>query len=182
VQLPETAATPVDESVASNASASKSCEPSLGEATLVSLEQDSQLGGSFYASWGQLGQVTVLDTRDGDTGWTLTGTSSDFVGSQGARFSGDYLGWVPAVSRDSARIPLGGGNYYDQTVLAGPEVLPGTGVAAGEGLANGAANVLAAARPGSGLGEARIDTRLLLLIPVTSDAQTYSSVLTLSLI
>jgi hypothetical protein len=178
VRLPETAANDLDTAV----SAATACEPSLSDATLVSLDQDSQLGGSFFASWGQLGQVTVLDTRDGDTGWTLTGTSSDFVGSLGARFSGDYLGWIPVVTRDSARIPLGGGQYYDQTVFAGPPVLPGTGVATGDGLSTGTANVLAAAGAGAGLGEARIDTRLLLLIPVASDAQTYASELTLSLI
>src|SRR5262249_57523848 len=50
--------------------------------------------GQYFEATGQLRQVMIVDTRTADTGWTATGSVSNF--SDGTHtFSGDYLGWSP---------------------------------------------------------------------------------------
>jgi hypothetical protein len=150
------------------------------------------LTGNFFAADGRLNEVTVLDTRDIDAGWTLRGDIEDrFTQPSGDSFSGDYLGWQPVMTDDSNIIGgegpgVGGaGALYDQTVVAGPTVLPGDGFPAGGGFVPGAIGmtdnpVLASAAGGAGLGISTHDARLLLLIPVTRDSGNYAATLTLT--
>jgi hypothetical protein len=158
-----------------------SCPLDMGTAELVRLEDDAKLGGNYYTAYGRLSQVSVIDTRDTDSGWSVTATAGTFTGSLSDSFSGNYLGWIPTVTATSASVPTDTGTY-DQTVTAGSQVLPGTGLASGDGLGDATPNTLASAAAGAGLGEAQIDARLLLLIPVTANYQTYTGNLTLSLI
>lgn len=131
------------------------------------------LAGQYYTASGRLNQVTVSDTRDTDSGWTVNGTMSAFtVAGGGASFSGNYLGWTPVVADDSD--PTSGG--YDQTAVAGSNVLPDTAT----GLAT--PKVLSSAAGGAGLGVASFDARLKLLIPITARAGTYNGTMTLTVI
>lgn len=155
------------------------CTSSLDSAQVVRGPDNAP----FTSAWGRLDQITVLDTRDDDSGWTLSGVVSEVVDADGHRWSGDYVGWIPYVTRDSARLPTGPNTYYDQIVTAGAAVLPGTGLRLGDGLGSGPANTLASAAAGSGLGEATIDGRLLLMLPVVDPVQPgYTAVVTLTLI
>ena len=156
---------------------SAACTLNMGEAQLVRLADDASLGGNFFTSSGRLSQVTVLDTRDSDLGWSVTATAGALTGSVSGSVSGNYVGWVPKVTATSALYAT-----YDQVATAGSQVLPGTGVSSGDGLGDGTPNVLASAAAGAGFGEAQLDARLLMLIPVTADAQVYTGSMTLSLI
>jgi hypothetical protein len=157
------------------------CGVSMGTADLV---VDGNLAGQFYSAHGRLNEVTVVDIRDDDAGWTVRADIEDrFVGPTGDSFSGDYLGWQPIVTDDSDEVggegPNGGGPLYDQTVIAGPAVLPGTGFSTpAAGLTDNA--LLARAEPGEGLGIAILDARLALLIPASVDAGDYSATLTIT--
>lgn len=150
------------------------CGVDLGEASFVTA---GELAGEFFTAHGRLGEITVLDTRSTDAGWRIVAQASAFE-MVGDSFSGDFLGWVPVVTEDSAASFTGA---YEQQVLAGPVVLPGTGVVGNGGLGSEGA-VLAEAAAGQGLGIARLDARLLLLIPVGTDQGTYRSTLGFTLI
>ena len=146
------------------------CGINLGTAQYVT---GGTLAGQYYAANGILNQVTVSDTRDTDSGWTVNGTMSDFtVVGGGASFSGNHLGWTPVVTDDSD-LTLAG---YDQVATAGASILPAT---AG-GLAT--AEPLASAVGGAGLGIASFDARLKLLIPVSARAGTYNGTLTFTVV
>ena len=148
----------------------------------VATSTEESANGWFVSAWSRLSQITVIDTRNDDTGWALTGSVTAVFASDGRRWDGNYLGWAPVITNDSARVPTGPKTFYDQTVTAGAVVLPGSGLVSGDGLASGPANLLASARPGAGLGEAVIDGRLLLMLPAAATAPSYSMVITLSLI
>jgi hypothetical protein len=149
------------------------CGLSLGTASLVT---SGNLAGQYYAASGRLNQVTVVDTRDLDNGWSIAGRMGPFVGSNPANtFSGNYLGWTPKVTSDSAA--TGG---YDQVVTAGTAVAPGTGIPTGSGMAAAGGKTLASAAAGNGVGIAVLDARIKLLIPVSANADTYTGILTLS--
>jgi hypothetical protein len=147
------------------------CGLSMGTAKFVT---SGALSGQFYTATGRLNQVTVLDTRDTDTGWVARGDVADtFLGSTGNTFSGDYLGWVPQVTSTSDPV---GGSTYDQIVSPGGSVLPGTanGLTANPPLAFAAAN--------QGLGIATLDARMNLLIPASADAADYGARLSLTVV
>ena len=109
--------------------------------------------------------MTVLDTRDGDLGWTAKGDIADLFTSgpgpfdENNSFSGDFLGWFPQTTSSSA----------GQSVTAGTAVAPGT---SGGMTSN---PTLASAPSGAGLGIATLDARLALLIPVSADADNYTA-------
>lgn len=146
------------------------CGVNLGTGQFITT---GSLAGQYYAASGILNQVTVSDTRDTDTGWTVNGTMSDFtVAGGGASFSGNQLGWTPVVSDDSD-LTLAG---YDQVATAGASVLPATAA----GLAT--AKPLASAAAGHGLGIATFDARLKVLIPSSVRAGTYNGTLTFTVI
>jgi hypothetical protein len=127
--------------------------------------------GTYFSASGRLNQITVVDTRDLDPGFTVNGTVTDFT-SGGETFGGAYLGWTPVVTSDSG-VSFDG---YDQLVVGGQVVTPGQGT----GLSTPRA--LAAAPLGRGLGIATLDARLRLLVPVTADAGTYNATLTITTI
>lgn len=147
------------------------CAIDLGTAQFVT---DGAFAGSYFATSGRLNQVTVLDNRASDSGWTLSGTMSDFSDG-GSSFSGNYLGWDPVVTDATGSTPT-----YTQLVSPGSPVAPGSGVNTGTGLAN--SHTLAHADGGQGLGIAVMDARIELLVPVSARTGTYTGVLTLSLV
>ena len=171
---------PVDSNGLSNAVYPTHCGINLGIGRLVTA---GTYAGDYFAAYGQIHQVTVVDTRDTDPGWTVTGTMSNFtktgVSSGGTpvsgtqSFSGDYLGWSPALTGDSGASMAG----YNQTVtLPVGTVAPTT--TAGAGLTSG--KVMANAAPGVGMGIATLDAGLKLLIPLTAVNGVYTAVLTFS--
>ena len=159
------------------------CGISLGTAKFV---KKGPGGGQFFAASGVLNQVTVVDTRDTDTGWNATGTMSAFTAGAGKTFSGSQLGWSPVRTSDTAAFSDSDGTSYDQVVDAGPVVAPNTPNATGlsSGRTLGIAAGLAGAAPTltGGLGIAELDARLKLLIPVTAQSGTYVGTLTFSVL
>lgn len=149
------------------------CVIDLGTAELITT---GDLAGQYYAADGALNEVTVVDLRQGDNGWTVSGSISSL--SNGGTnpddsFTGNLVGWTPVVSEDTDPT---GASPYDQIVTAGAAVVPGTA----NGLANPAGQVLASADPGEGLGVAVLDARVKVLIPVSNASGTYSGVLNLN--
>ena len=142
------------------------CGIGLGTATLVT---SGPLSGNYYRADGIINQVTVLDTRDSDPGWTVTGNMSPFA-TTGDSFSGDFLGWSPFATDDSD--PVAGVTTYDQISTNGAFVAPNTI----GGLDDG--STLASAASGAGLGIATMDARLKLLIPLSANAGLYTGTLT----
>jgi hypothetical protein len=166
---------PVDNNGNSIANYPTHCALNLATPSLITTGTEA---GKYFKVDGRLNQVTVVDTRDGDIGWTVSGSVTNFNSGTPAAtcdantncFSGNYLGWTPVWSGDSGPTLAG----YDQATTVGGTVSPS--------LATGltTSHVLATGVSGSGLGIARFDARLKLLIPVTVDAATYHATLTLS--
>jgi hypothetical protein len=161
------------------------CGINLGPAKFVTVGTGA---GQFFATSGVLSQITVVDTRDTDIGWTVNGSMSQFSAAGGTKtFSGSELGWTPVKTSDSPQFPDSSGNTYDQTVTAGglvaPNVANASGLGTGGTLASAPA-VVPASAPNftGGLGIAVLDARLKLLIPVTAKSGTYTATLTLSVI
>lgn len=144
------------------------CALDMGTARLLTA---GPFAGTYFSASGRLNQITVVDTRDLDPGFTVNGAVTDFT-SGGETFRGAYLGWTPVVTSDSG-VSFDG---YDQLVVGGQVVTPGQGT----GLSTPRA--LAAAPLGRGLGIATLDARLRLLVPVTADAGTYNATLTITII
>jgi hypothetical protein len=150
------------------------CGVELGTAEFI---QDGPLAGQFYRADGLLNQVTVVDLRDTDTGWVVTGTMGDFqAGTAGTdpSFGGDQLGWAPAKT-DTAAYAYPGGTY-DQVVAPGAEIKPNTGGGLGDGATFGSA------AGGAGRGIATLDARIKLLIPVNAFAGDYEGTLTIDVV
>ncbi|MFZ4719825.1 MAG: hypothetical protein ACOYMR_10390, partial [Ilumatobacteraceae bacterium] len=130
--------------------------------------------GKYFRASGRLNQVTVVDTRNVDAGWTLQGQITDFSRNAGAEtFSGNYLGWTPVNNYNSGATLEG----YDMTTTAGSAIQPNfaTGIKTSP-------QVLGSAVANSGLGIAAFDARLRLLIPVTKDNGVYTATLTISVL
>lgn len=150
------------------------CGVNLGRARFVTRGAGA---GQFFAASGVINQITIVDTRDDDAGWTVSGQMGNFSANGGTdTFSGSQLGWAPQKTEDTGAFTDSLGVTYDQVATAGPVVAPNT--AAATGLTNG--SVLMQAAANSGLGIAIADARLKLLIPVTADAGLYTGVLTFS--
>ncbi len=146
------------------------CIINLGSAQLLTT---GDLRGQYYAANGALNEVTIVDTRDGDAGWSVTGsiptlnrTPAPGVLLTTPRnfFSGDLVGWSPAPAETTA----------GQTVTPGTAVVPGTvgGLSAPQ--------VLASALPLQGLGVAALNARIKVLIPVAVNQGAYVGTLTLN--
>jgi hypothetical protein len=104
--------------------------------------------------------VSVSDTRASSAGWTVSGQAGSFT-SSGGSFSGDALGWVPALASSTG------------PVTAGPTVAPngpGLGTTPGE---------LGAA---TGDSAASLGATLDLAIPTGQAAGTYTSTITITAI
>jgi hypothetical protein len=146
------------------------CSVSLGTAKLIKTGPGA---GQYFRATGALNQVTVVDTRDADPGWTVTGLTSQFV--DGAKnFSCNDLGWVPSSTDTAAFVSPDGA--YDQVATAGAAVAPAT--LAPNGLCN--AHTFASANASAGLGIAQLDAALELWIPIFKPAGNYSSVMTIT--
>ena len=156
------------------------CTVNLGAAKLIKTGPGA---GQFFQATGPINQVTVVDGRDTDPGWEALGSVTPFTrvgGGPAAGFSGNNLGWTPS-STDTGALSSDDGSY-DQVVTAGAVVAPkvtGTGVVAGAGLQT-TAQRLAIASPLSGLGIARLDAALTLLIPINVPTGNYQSLLTIT--
>jgi len=132
--------------------------------------------GQFFAASGRLNEVTVVDTRDTDEGWTVNGTMGTFS-KPGSSFSGNHLGWTPKLTSDTPAFDddLDPGTAdYSQAAAAGASVAPrstgAAGMVAGQALGTAPVN--------SGLGIAVFNARLKLLIPVTAVNGLYEGTLT----
>jgi hypothetical protein len=160
-----------------------SCGIDLGTAQYVTTGEGR---GQFFAAWGRLNQVTVVDTRDTDPGWGVAGSVSDFDGGHGKRFSGAQLGWSPVLTATTPAFTSADGTTYTQQAAAGPKVAPNTSASGTDGLNTPKTLASAAPRAGTapaltgGLGTAVLDARLKLLIPVTVPAGNYTATLTIS--
>lgn len=150
------------------------CTVDLGKAKLVTRGPHA---GKFFAASGVLNQVTVVDTRDQDVGWSANGKMSQFSAGAGKTFAAGQLGWTPVRTSDSAPFTDASGKTYDQDVTAGAAVPPNTSDA-NNGL--GAGRTLASAAASKGLGVAVLDARLRVLIPVTAASGVYTGTLTVS--
>jgi hypothetical protein len=170
---------PVDANGVPAATYPTHCGVNLGTGKLIT---GDGLAGEYFAATGRLNQVTVVDTRDANTSWNLTGSASAFTSASDS-FSADYLGWTTQVTNTSGATLAG----YKQVVTAGPTVNPGaTATAAGinnlAGVGLGTSRTAASAAAGAGLGIATIDGRLKLLIPLTAKNGIYTSTLTFNVI
>lgn len=154
------------------------CGVNLGTGRLIT---SGVRAGQYFAATGVMNQITVVNTQDVDSGWTLNGRMSAFNRTGGGdSFSGNLLGWNPEVTYDSAPNLDG----YDMSVAAGG-VREATSTASTSGLGDVSnetnttlAQSLAKSPAGSSLGMAVVDARLRLLIPVTANSGTYTGTLT----
>ncbi|HVT77803.1 MAG TPA: hypothetical protein VHD87_12295, partial [Acidimicrobiales bacterium] len=123
-------------------------------------------------------QVTVVDTRDTDPGWTVNFAMSDLTNqSDATTISGNELGWT-AQKTDTPAFQDGYGNTYDQVVnyVTQTEV-PNTQGSAGAGTAQA---VIQAPDATPGLGIATLDARIKLLIPIHAHNGNYAGTLTIN--
>jgi phosphate transport system substrate-binding protein len=121
---------------------------------------------------GTLSGVAVQDTRPSQPGWTVTGQASAFQGPTDF-IPAEDLGWTPALSRQ--------GSDAEGTVTAGPAVDPVLKTPTSHGLAR-PGNVLATAKPGSGLGTQSVIAELQLWLPDTTPGGALADTLTLTLV
>lgn len=168
-----------------NATYPTHCGINLGNAQFV---KSGPGAGQFFAASGRLNQLTIVDTRDTDTGWNIVGTVSRFVNASNSakNFSGSELGWDPVKTSTTPAFTDSDGNTYTQTANAGAQVEPNTPNATGlgNGRTLGTAAALAGTSPNftGGLGTAVWDARLKLLIPVTAVSGVYNATLTFTVI
>src|SRR5262249_12596135 len=88
----------------SNANTIKEWTQGRTKAQMVTTGPDA---GKYLKATGTMAQVYLVDYRDQDPGWTVTGqVPSPFITGTGVnpnqQIDGDYLGWEPRVSFDSA--------------------------------------------------------------------------------
>lgn len=133
--------------------------------------------GQYFATSGVINQISVVDTTNTDSGWTITGQVSNFA-SATDNFNARQLGWTPQLSDKTQPFMDGQGVLYTPTPVQGGAVSPSSGATLTLGL--GAAQQLGHAVPGKGLGISIFDARVKLLIPVTSDSGTYIATLTIT--
>jgi hypothetical protein len=140
-----------------------------GQVTLPSPTLDS--AGDLFTTTGTLKPVTVTDTRAGNPGWTVSGQVNDFSDGQSHAISGENLGWTPTVVDNSTV----------QTVTLGASVSAANGVAPGD---NGTAGLKQSRTlaTGTGLGTTHLSASLVLNVPTTTVAGTYTATLTLTAI
>nr|WP_272923901.1 WxL domain-containing protein [Streptomyces sp. SID3343] len=123
---------------------------------------DITVNGQAQNMTGALNPVTVKDYRGGATGWTLTGSVSDFTNGNGGKITGDKFTWTPRITN---------GEGSPSTAVAGSTGPIGTGA------------TLASAPPaatGTG-GTFTADADLSLAVPAYQQIGTYSATLTLSI-
>ncbi|MEV4312600.1 Ig-like domain-containing protein [Actinocrispum sp. NPDC049592] len=132
--------------------------------------------GSLLQTAGAINPVRVTDTRAGNPGWNVSGQVTDFGDGASHAINGANLGWTPKVIDKVAA----------QTITAGPTVAAGNGLAPGAaapaGVGLSAARTLATATALAGNGTAHLGADLALNVPTSTVAGTYTAVLTLTAI
>ena len=107
---------------------------------------------------GELGELTVVDTRDGAPAWSISGQVADASGDG----RGEHLGWTPRITT-----PGGGAR-------------PGGSVAAGSGRGLSTPSLLAAAPKGHPSGPATVGAAFDLRLPAGSTTTPWSATLTIT--
>ncbi len=146
----------------------QNCNIDLGTASI-------NPSGTYYTANGNIQNVTVLDTRDDDLGWTVTASLTPFTtpGPPADAFDPCNFGLAPSVTEIGA--PTG----YTQASTAGPAVAPNCAPPTG---GYGTPRIVAEAAPLGGLGFTIVSGSVNLQIPVTADAGQYTAVLTFTLL
>jgi hypothetical protein len=123
--------------------------------------------GSTLTATAPMNNVTVSDTRNSAPGWSVSGQESIFTNTAVSTetIPADDLGWAPTAVN-----PLVGG------AVLGPTVAPGTSP---NGLGD-AAQVLASATAGNGVGTNTLSATLTLDVPSTTPAGAYTGNLTIT--
>ncbi len=168
------------------------CGVSLGKARFITSGPGA---GQYFQAKGLLSQVTVVDTRDTDPGWTASGAMGTFNAGAGKSFSGKQLGWTAPtggltpgqngfVTSTTPGFQDASGNTYTQTVAPGSAVAPGAngtgGLGGGSTLGMAAPAATVGTTTTGGLGISVFDADLKLLIPVFAKSGTYTGTLTLT--
>jgi hypothetical protein len=123
---------------------------------------DITINGAAQNMTGALNPVTVKDYRGGATGWTLTGSVSDFTNGTGGKITGDKFTWTPKVTN---------GEGSPSTAVAGSTGPIGTG-----------ATLASAPNAATGTGGTfTADADLSLAVPAYQQIGTYNATLTLSI-
>jgi hypothetical protein len=156
------------------------CTIDLGHASFVVAAGSPGTGypsvgeGQFFKADGTLSTVAVVDTRDTDAGWTVTGLmKTDFYASASKHFSAHQLGWQPGLLDKSAAFATPDGSYANGAA-AGAAVLPANHAA---DTALGSPRTLGSAPATQGLGIAHLNAQLHMLIPVFAQHGVYSAVM-----
>lgn len=160
---------PTDASGVPNANYPTDCGINLGIGKLITTGPKA---GQYFTAQGWINQITVVETRDDDAGWTINGQMGKFV-SGSNEFHGNLMGWNPQVNGTSDATLDG----YDQIVTAGAAKDP-VAESNANGLAKDKKGTLASAAATKGLGIATLDARLRLLIPLTAKAGTFTGTMT----
>jgi hypothetical protein len=162
-----------------SASYPSTCGLDFAEAKLIANDtvhlgvgEPGNLDGQYMVASARLNQITVVDVRSADSGWTVSARMSDLsTGDGGARkaFSAAHVGLDPVVSSASGPSLPG----YSMTVTAGTSVEPMSPGLAGF-------HPIATAPAGHGIGVAVLDARLTVLVPVWAVSGTYRGTLTVT--
>jgi hypothetical protein len=133
-----------------------------GDNSLVDLGQAAEHG-TYFSATGSINPITVTDTRNTGTPWSLNGQVSDFVDGDKS-FSSKYLGWVPHV------LAAGAGAVPGASIVTG--YTSGTGLSVSRTLGSGAA--------GHPLGSTKLGSDLSLKFPIETPKGDYRARLTLT--
>ena len=75
------------------------CGLSLGTAQLITTGSEA---GKYFRASGRLNQVTVVDTRNVDAGWTLQGAMTDFSSTTSALSRATSTAWSTEMPTSAA--------------------------------------------------------------------------------
>jgi hypothetical protein len=133
--------------------------------------------GSYYEADGELWPIRVIDHRDTDKGWKITGQIDPLFVDGAKSFDANALGWDPKELSQSG--PLANG--YTMTVDEGPVVSTWS---ASQALKNGSILAQSVASGGvqRGLGTAIYSADLDIQIPISVASGAYSANITFTLV
>ena len=143
----------------------QNCNLSFGTAVL-------NANATYYTASTPIDAVKVLDTRDTDVGWTVTGSMTPFASGANS-FAPCNFGLVPTA------VGEGGPAGYTQTTSAGAAIAPNCTPTTA---AYGTSNLVAQANALGGLGYSDITGVASVQIPVSAPSGTYTAVLTFTLL
>ena len=88
---------PVNTTVTADVPAASGGELTLTGASTASLGKAVQKSDNSFQATGNLGTVTVTDSRASKSAWSLSGIAGAFSGPSGATLPASALGWAPAA-------------------------------------------------------------------------------------